>query len=192
MGMIAEITDEVREVCLSDSNKFGFGIWTHHIVYVVEYSKKLAELVGADMEIVELAALLHDYAGIKDYGMHKEHHLYSAIEAEVILRKFNYPLDRIDRVKDCIISHRGSIKIEKSSKEAVCVADADAIAHILNVPSLLYYTYTKKSLSIDDGVRWVNSKIERSWKKLSPVARNLVEDKYKSCGLVLNSAHQLI
>lgn len=185
MEMLTEIRNEVKEACLSDKNKFGYGIWSHHIISVVENSKKLAEIVSADMEIVELAALLHDYAGIKDYAMYEEHHLYSAIEAEMILKKYNYPSDRIAKVKDCIISHRGSIEIDKLSKEAICVADADAIAHIENVPSLLYLAYTNKGLSIDDGVRWVNNKIKRSWNKLSPLAKNLIKNKYTSCKLIL-------
>ena len=49
--------------------------------------KKLAEQFGADSKIVEIAALLHDYAGIKDHSLHKDHHIHGAIEAEKILKE---------------------------------------------------------------------------------------------------------
>lgn len=185
--MIAEITKEVEEVCRNEKNKFGYGIWSHHIVTVVEYSKKLAEVVGADTEIVEVAALLHDYASIMNYAMYEEHHLHSATEAEIILKEYDYPTERIERVKECIWSHRGSVVLDKQSKEAECVADADAIAHIVNVPSLLYLSYKIKGMTIDEGNAYVKGKLERSWAKLSAIAKDLVRVEYESAIVVLAS-----
>ena len=82
--MIAEIGGIVEAACRSSANKFGYGIWSHHIVSVVKYAKQLALLLGADEEVVELAALLHDYAGIKDSALAEEHHIHGAAEAERI------------------------------------------------------------------------------------------------------------
>lgn len=186
MNIIEFIENEVEDKCKGKNNIFGYGIWSHHIVSVVKYAKLLAKEIGADIEVVEIASLLHDYAGIKDYAKHGEHHIYGAIEAEIMLKKFNYPNDKIEKVKDCIISHRGSIKIEKKSKEAVCVANADAMAHIENVPSLLYFAYCEKGLGIDKGVEWVSKKIERSWNKLSDEGKMLIHDKYENAQKILN------
>jgi uncharacterized protein len=58
--VIDEIASIVREACAQSTNIFGYGIWTHHITQVVKNGKRLAELFGADQEIVEIAALLHD------------------------------------------------------------------------------------------------------------------------------------
>lgn len=80
LQMIGEIERIVEDACKSDSNAFGYGIWSHHIVYVVKYAKQLAEKLSADSEIVEIAALLHDYAGIKDSTMAEEHHIHGASE----------------------------------------------------------------------------------------------------------------
>ena len=95
--MIKKIERIVEDACKSDSNAFGYGIWSHHIVYVVKCAKQLAEKLSADSEIVEIAALLHDYAGIKDCTLAEEHHIYGAVEAERILIEFNYPKDRIEK-----------------------------------------------------------------------------------------------
>lgn len=50
-------------------------------VSVVKYSKVLAKTLGANEELVEIAALLHDYASVKDKNMYAKHHIYGAIEA---------------------------------------------------------------------------------------------------------------
>ena len=42
----------------------------------------LAKNFDADVEVVELAALLHDYAGIKNSIYSEEHHIYGAKFAE--------------------------------------------------------------------------------------------------------------
>ena len=64
--MIAEIASIVEKACAQETNIFGYGIWTHHITQVVQNGNRLARLFGADIEIVEPAALLHDYASIID------------------------------------------------------------------------------------------------------------------------------
>lgn len=188
MNLISEIAREVEGTCRSKNNIFGYGVWSHHIMSVVEYAKLLAIELGADIEITQLAALLHDYAGIKDYTMYNEHHVYGGIEAEKLLRAYKYPQERIDRVKECIFAHRGSVPIDKRSLEAICVADADAIAHIVNIPSLLYLAYNQKNMTIEDGAKWVQDKIERSYNKLSIHGRSIIEQKYSESKNLLNIA----
>ena len=89
--LVQAISDIVEEKSKKDTNIFGYEIWTYHVAIVVKYAKLLAERLGADKEIVEISALLHDYASIKDSSIYKEHHMYGAIEAEKILNGFNYP-----------------------------------------------------------------------------------------------------
>ena len=72
----------VEQACAADTNIFGYDIWTHHILKVIENTKRLALRFDADPEIVELAALLHDYANIKDKSLYEDHHIHGPIEAE--------------------------------------------------------------------------------------------------------------
>jgi uncharacterized protein len=176
--LIKEIEKIVEDACKSNSNIYGYGIWSHHIVYVVKYARLLAEKLNADVEIVEIAALLHDYAGIKDHSLTEEHHIHGAIEAENILKRFNYPQHKIEQVKDCILSHRGSVVTERNTPEAECVASADAMAHIFQVTSLLHLAYVKHGMNIEEGRAWVLSKIERSMNKLSATASVMIHDHY--------------
>lgn len=179
-SIIKKIETLVEKACANDNNVFGYGIWTHHIKDVVGIGKKLAKIVNADSEIVEISALLHDYSGIRDHSLHKEHHIHSATYAEKILRELNYPEDRIDSVKHCIETHRGSVKTKRNTPEAECLANADAMAHIENVSSLFYLAYFKHRMQIDEGRDWIYKKLQRSWKKISPEFQSIVELKYRS------------
>lgn len=125
--MIQKFERIVEEACLKKSNIFGYGIWTHHITQVAKNGKRLSKIFNADSEIIEIAALLHDYASVKDKAYYQEHHKYSQIEAEKILKHLGYPNEKIEAVKHCIATHRGSVLKERKSVEAECLANADAI-----------------------------------------------------------------
>jgi len=185
--LIQVISNIVEEQSKQETNVFGYEGWAYHVTAVVKYAKLLAESLGADKEIVEIAALLHDYASVKDKDMYKEHHIYGAIEAEKILKSFNYPEEKINIVKQCIIEHRGSVPFEKTTKESICIASADAMAHIDQVPSLLHLAYCKWKMEVREGAVWVSEKIERSWNKLCPEAKAIIKDKYESAKIILNS-----
>ena len=70
-------------------------------------------------------------------------------------------------VKLCILNHRGSILKQKTTKEEICVADADAISHYDTLPSLLYLAFVQRKLNIQDGVEFVKNKLDRSYNKMS-------------------------
>ena len=191
---MASFTQQIRaiveEACKRETNIFGYGIWTHHILYVIEYGKLLAEQLGANEEIVEIAALLHDYASIKDESLYRDHHLHSPLEAERILREIRYPEEKIQAVKQCIASHRASTGAERTTPEAICLASADAMAHIDQMPSLLYLAFVRFGMSIDDGTTWVREKLVRSWQKLCPEAKEIMKDRYEAAQVLLHQFSQ--
>ena len=176
--MIEKIKEIVKNECEKDNWS-----WDYHMVSVVNYANQLAEKLGADKEIVEVSAWLHDITRLK--GDPENHHISGPIEAEKILKQLNYPQDKIEKVKHCIHAHRGSQSIKRKTIEAECVASADAMAHFDNVPALLYVAYVKKQMTIEEGKNWVGNKLERSWKKLIPEAKEIVLPKYESVKLLL-------
>jgi uncharacterized protein len=187
MTTIDEISKIVEAACAAETNSFGYDIWTHHITRVVENGRRLAPLLGADEDIVELGALLHDYAGIKDPAMRQDHHIHGQREAEQLLRGLGYPEDRIEAVKYCIANHRGSVPGDRGTPEADCLASADALAHLESVPALLYLAYTRRGMGIGEGAAWLRGKLERSWNKLSPPVKEIARDRYEAARLVLAS-----
>ena len=170
--------DDIRKRCESKNNFFGIGIY-QHIKEVVKNAVFLAEKFGADKEIVEVAAWLHDVASITDYSLYKDHHIHGANMAEEILNKFNYPEEKIEKVKNCILNHRGSVLREKTSIEEICVSDADAISHFYSIPSLFHLAYVEKGYSIDEGKEFVKNKLQRSYNKMSDTSKKLYQDKYE-------------
>ena len=81
------------------------------------------------MEIVKLGALLHDIALICKVGERKDHHINGKILAEEILKKYNYPNDKMNRVLSCVFNHRSSKNA--TNIEALCVSDADIVSTVL-------------------------------------------------------------
>ncbi|MCK4650548.1 HD domain-containing protein [Candidatus Babeliales bacterium] len=178
--IIKEIETLVENACKKDSNVFGYWIWSHHIVFVVKYAKLLAKKVNADTEVVEIAALLHDYAAISNKEYQKDHHIHGTMLAEKILKNFNYSQEKIEKVKRCIFSHRESFFVKKLTIEEECVASADAMAHIDQALSLFLGGCKAKGLGIDEGILWLKEKLEKSWNKLCPQAKEIMKGKYLS------------
>ena len=181
---MSEITEKIKQELLvrcEDAKKTGgFDIWNNHIKYVVQNAIKLANEYGADVEIVELGALLHDIAKPSKCGTNEEHHIYGAQIAEELLTQLNYPKDKIELVKNCVLNHRGSVNRPKNTIEEQCVADADAISHFDCIPMLFNTAYKKLDLSLADGKEWVKKKLERDYNKLSPKTREKLKDRYEN------------
>ncbi len=174
------IEEIVEQACAADTNIFGYDIWTHHILPVIQNAKRLAPRFDADPEIVEFAALLHDYASIKDKALYEDHHVHGPIEAEKLLKRFGYPGEKTEAVKDAIATHRASVRVEYRSAEGACLANADAMSHIEHVPSLLYLAYIHHGMGIDEGKTWVKAKLQRSWQKLRKDVQDIVRGDYKA------------
>ena len=185
--MIQEIANIVEDACKKETNYFGYGIWKYHIVNVVKYAKLMAKKLNADFEIVEIASLLHDYASIINYDFYEDHHIHSANEAEKLLKQFDYPQEKIELVRNCIISHRGTKTKSKESKEAIYVADADGMSHFDSIGSMFYLAFFSHKMNIDEANNWLLQKLERSYRKLSPEAKEIIADRYHACMLILDS-----
>ena len=140
----------------------------------------------ADKEIVMIAAWLHDIASITDYSLYELHHIHGAQMAYSILKEYNYDDKKITLVQKCIQNHRGSVNLGKSTLEELCVADADAISHVDNIPSLLYLAYVQKGMGIEEGQRFVRDKLIRSFQKLSIQSKKYYQNKFEKAIEVLN------
>ncbi len=147
---------------------------------MVPIAQNLAQQYGADEEIVIIATLLHDLAGIQHANDAADHHIIGAIRAEEILHARSYPAERIMAVQQCIENHRSSVNTHKHTVEEICVADADAIVHMTEIASLFYAAYQEMDMSIDDGNIWIKKKIQRDWEKMSEKSQARFEQKYRA------------
>lgn len=157
--------------------------WESHITLVVKFSRILARKHEADIEICVISALLHDISKLK--GINKGHHIIGKDEAEIILKDLNYPKEKIEKVKHCILTHSSDKKYKPRTLEAKIVASADAMSHFYNFNALCYFMYQVKKCSIDDGKKKLLLKYKNSYDKMMPDAKKLVKQRYDAINLLL-------
>ena len=109
------------------------------------------------------------------------YHIEAVVKnGEMLAQKYGADKEvKIALVQACVRNHRGSILLEKNCIEEVCVADADAISHFDNVPSLLHLAFVEKKLGLKEGTEYVKRKLGRSFDKLSSESKIFYQDKYR-------------
>lgn len=102
-----------------------------HTFRVMKIALKIAKSQpNADVEVIKIAALLHDIARVKedsDPSRKIDHSILGAEIAENILRKLNYSEDFIKNVTHCIRSHRFRGNEKPETIEAKILSDADKL-----------------------------------------------------------------
>jgi len=99
----------------------------HHIERVWKLARQIAKEEGADQEVVELAALVHDIA---DWKFHGGVDSVGPREAERLLRQEGASEDVVDHVVDIVatISFKGAgVRREMRTLDGECVQDADRL-----------------------------------------------------------------
>lgn len=164
--------------------------WITHIVPVVKYAKHLSQTECADIEIVELGALMHDIGKTKFGG--KDHQITGISVAEDILTEIGYSESVINIVKGCVQHHRASIEYTGDSKIEKIIRDADAISHFDMVPYLIKVGLEKHDNDFNKALTWVYHKLQRDWndKMHFPESKRLVGEKYKASMLLLEATLQ--
>ncbi|MFA4941365.1 MAG: HD domain-containing protein [Patescibacteria group bacterium] len=170
-----EVKRIVKDACYSANNNFSYTAWQYHIVPVAKHSLHLGKILKADLEVLELAAYLHDYSGILNYKFYKKHHLHSARLADKILNDLDFPSEKIDLIKKCIINHRGSVEMKKKSLEEKILASADAMSHFTELADMFYLAFGIHKYKTREGAKWLGEKLERSWKKIIPIGRKMIK-----------------
>lgn len=186
------ITEEIKRELLIlnqkyiDSAQDKYDFWNMHIKYVVKEAVELAKIYNADVQIVELGALLHDIALVAKVGTKQDHHLSGAKLAKELLQQYNYPEEKLNKVLGCVVNHRSS----KNAKniEELCVADADILAHFNDISASFVlgvqkFNYTKPEQFIEWFEKDFNDLSERTKEtfkgKYNKIMQVLFADKWK-------------
>ncbi|NTW14251.1 MAG: HD domain-containing protein [Candidatus Moranbacteria bacterium] len=184
-----EITEKVRRFveaeCRKPTSKYGFEPYENHFVPVVKYAKILAREFGTDEEIVEIAAWIHDIGSII-HGR-ENHHVTGAEIAMEKLREFGYPESRMERVKNCVLHHRGSQGIASETIEEQIVAEADSISAFDNIEGLFKAALVYENMSQVEARQSVLRKLTNKWNQLQfEKSRELIRPKYDAARLLLD------
>lgn len=100
-----------------------------HVLRVLALAERLGRELGADLEILRAAALLHDAAGAHpgQGGGRADHEQASAEFARQVLEDEGWPATRIEQVQECIRAHRFRSAAAPQSLEARILFDADKL-----------------------------------------------------------------
>jgi len=112
-----------------------------HTLAVVKVARWLARKVGADAEVVECAAWLHDVRKYLKDAKGKDTHAQAASEAvEAILANTDFPPEKIPAVRHAIEHHVGlRLGHRLEPLETACLWDADKLSK-LGAASLVHFT----------------------------------------------------
>lgn len=175
------VVEFIKEKLMIENQKYinnstdHFNFWEQHIRFVVKEALLLADQYGADKEVVELAALLHDVASIMQVGTRTEHHINGQHIAEAWLREYGYPENQVRRVSQCILHHRSSRYAENI--EELCVADADIIAHYDNIPMCFHVAFKYNKIKTNSASEWITY-FESDWHDLSEQTKQIFKPRY--------------
>ncbi len=114
--MVEEVLRAIERE-LKDDDVHGLG----HALRVKKIARRIALEEGADVEVVEIASLLHDIAR----GVEGDHAEVGAEMARRILEDLGY--DKVEEVVHAIRAHRFKGGIEARTLEARILQDADRI-----------------------------------------------------------------
>jgi uncharacterized protein len=107
--------------------KTSFNYRWEHVTAVVALANKLAALIGADPEVVEAAAWLHDI--LKERGA--AHSVEGAAFAREFLPQTDFPPEKIEAVAETIADHMRPFGDEPLTKlESMALWDADKLTKI--------------------------------------------------------------
>ena len=186
MKDIQKLYELVKNKCKKYDETEHTDVWRFHIKPVIDNALILADKYGADKEVVEIAALLHDIANLEDIKKNSDnHHILGAEMAEELLKDCEISPEKVEKIKQCIINHRGSVNLAKNTIEEICVADADAVSHFYEVVELICWR-AKSGDDVDEVSRFVKSKLIRSYNKMSEPSREFYKERYTQVMAIFN------
>ncbi|HTY44167.1 MAG TPA: HD domain-containing protein, partial [Patescibacteria group bacterium] len=178
---MSEIVERVRAFvegeCKKPGAKYG-PAYEGHFIPMHKYSVELAKKLNADIEIVEIAAWLHDIGSI--INGREEHHITGAKIAEQKLKELGYPIERIQRIIACILNHRGSVNNERATLEERIVAEADALSNFDNIGGMFEAACVYEHRHQQDAAKSVLIKLTNKYNQLSQEGKELVKPKYEA------------
>ncbi len=186
--IVEDMRGHVLEACGDPANVLTPGFFHDHLLVVASYAAVLAPRLGADAEVVELAAYLHDLSAVRDFSTLSHHAASSADLARALLLERGYPAERTAAVAAAIARHSVPLATGEGTPEEVCLSNADAMAQIAMPAFWLYFAFRVLKLGYVDGRRWYADKVRTNWEALIPGARELLGARHDRVAEVLEPA----
>lgn len=184
---MSQIVEKMRQEIMERSARFEeqtkgtkdeYNIYREHIQYVYKYVVLLSKDKNVDKEVLELSALLHDISMTDITLDRSRHNEFGADIAEQLLRESNYPEDKVQLVKKCILNHSKKRREYRTTEEEQILVDADGLSHFDAIKKLYSLPSLVMGLSEEDSVRFVQEKLTGDYNELSDDLKSMVKEKY--------------
>ena len=182
-----EIIDRIQQEIIKRSNLFEertkgtkdeYNLYRDHIQFVHRYVIQLSKGSGADRDVLELSAFLHDISYTDSSLDRSKHNEYSALIAEELLRMYSCPEEKTQLVKKCILNHSSTRADFRTTIEEQMLVDADGLSHFDAIRSIYSLAHKVMELNDADALRFIQDKLMRDYLELSDGAKDLVRAKY--------------
>ena len=184
---MSQIVEKMRQEIMDRSARFEehtkgtkdeYNIFREHVQYVYKYVVMLSEGKNVDREVLELAALLHDIS-MTDWTLDRSrHNEFGAEIAEQLLRENDYPEDKTQLVKKCILNHSKRRQEYRTTEEEQILVDADGLSHFDVIGKMYSLPSLVMGLNEEESVRFVQNKLTGDYEELSDDLKCLVKEKY--------------
>ena len=182
-----DIVNKMLQEIINRSNAFEeqtkgtkeeYNIYREHIQYVYKYVLLLSENKNVDREVLELSALLHDIA-MTDRSLDRaKHNEYGSVIAEQLLRENNYPEDKVQLVKKCILNHSSKRAEFRTTEEERILVDADGLSHFDSINNLYSLAHNVMELNDEDAIKFIQDKLTKDYNEISDDLKYLIQEKY--------------
>ena len=185
--MQKNIVELMEQEIINRSNKFEeetkgtkdeYNLFREHVQYVYKYATMIAKEKDVDLEIVKLSALLHDIAMTDSSLDRSKHNEYGVLIAEELLLKENYPIEKIEKVKQCILNHSSKRKEYRTTLEEQILVDADGMSHFDCIDSLYSLARNVMGLKEEESLKFVKDKLTKDYNEISEDVKKYVKEKY--------------
>jgi uncharacterized protein len=184
-----DAADFARQACRGERNVLGAAFFEEHLSVVAGISERLAEALGADLEVVRVAAYLHDISAVSDITTLPDHARLSAELARAWVTARGGTAVLAEAVSRCVAAH--SQPLIKGTAEEICLSNADALAQIARPAYWLWFAFSVRKLGFAEGRAWLRGLNEKNWRALAPVARTLGQTEYdRAMSLLANAGEE--
>ncbi|QDA31009.1 HD domain-containing protein [Thermococcus indicus] len=152
-----------------------------HVERVLNLCLHIGREEGADLEVLALAALLHDVARpLESEGRVEDHATEGARIARHYLRSLSYPEGKVEAVAHAIEAHRFSRGPEPETLEAKILSDADKLDAIGAIGIARVFMYSgEHGRSIEDSLEHFEEKILKLKDLMyTETARRMAEERH--------------
>lgn len=172
-GKLTDLRHLVQAACSRPQSRLGMDFYREHVLVVERFARSLAPLLGARLDIVLPAAVVHDIAAIEDFTRVAEHHILGAQRAETILRDLGFADEQIAAASACVLRHVQPVAPGDGTVEEVCLSNADSLAQMANPSYWLHYAEKVRALDFPAGRDWYLAMVKDRYPKLHPAASDL-------------------